>query len=31
LETFVCYDVMKNPHIEEDFTRFSSHLNRHFQ
>lgn len=31
LETFVCYDVMKNPHIEEDFTRFSSHLNLHFQ
>lgn len=30
LETFVCYDVMKNPDIENDFNRFADHLNRHF-
>ncbi|MBK1880113.1 NAD(P)H-dependent oxidoreductase [Pelagicoccus mobilis] len=26
LETFVCYDVMKNPDVENDFKRFESHL-----
>jgi len=30
LETFVCYDVMKNPDIENDFKRFSAHLNSQF-
>lgn len=30
LPTFVCYDVMKNPVIEEDLTRFKAHLNTHF-
>jgi len=30
LETFVCYDVMKNPQIEQDFARFDEHLQRHF-
>jgi len=29
LETFVCYDVLKNPRIEEDFTRLEQHLNKH--
>lgn len=26
LPTFACYDVMKNPEIEKDFTRFDAHL-----
>jgi modulator of drug activity B len=30
LETFACYDVMKNPEIENDFKRLSEHLNRIF-
>jgi len=30
LETFACYDVMKNPNIEGDFKRFTEHLNRCF-
>lgn len=30
IETFVCYDVMKNPKIEDDFKRFEDHLNKHF-
>lgn len=30
LETFVCYDVMKNPDIENDFKRFEAHLKKHF-
>lgn len=30
LETFVCFDVMKNPEIENDFQRFAAHLNQHF-
>lgn len=30
LETFVCYDVMKNPDIENDFIRFQEHLDKHF-
>lgn len=30
LETFACFDVMKNPTIEEDFERFASHLERNF-
>lgn len=30
METFACYDVMKNPSIKEDFLRFDEHLKRHF-
>ena len=26
LDTFACYDVMKDPHIEEDLKRFRNHL-----
>lgn len=29
LPTFACFDVMKNPQIEEDFTRLQAHLERH--
>jgi modulator of drug activity B len=31
LDTFVCYDVLKNPDIENDLVRFEAHLNKHFQ
>ncbi len=27
LETFACYDVMKDPQFKDDFRRFSDHLN----
>lgn len=30
LETFVCYDVMKNPEVENDFSRFEKHLDKYF-
>ncbi len=30
LPTFVCYDVMKNPDIENDFRRFRDHLGECF-
>ena len=30
LETFACYDVMKNPDVENDFNRYTAHLNTHF-
>ena len=30
LETFVCYDVMKNPEIENDFKRLIEHLDKNF-
>lgn len=30
LETFVCYDVMKNPEIENDFKRLAEHLHKNF-
>ncbi|MEM1281890.1 MAG: flavodoxin family protein, partial [Cyanobacteria bacterium P01_H01_bin.152] len=30
LPTFVCFDVMKNPNIENDFMHFEGHLNQHF-
>lgn len=30
LETFACYDVLKNPEIESDFRRFDEHINQHF-
>lgn len=26
LNTFACYDVMKNPQVESDFQRFRTHL-----
>lgn len=29
LETFACYDVMKNPQVEDDLQRFSKHLDAH--
>lgn len=29
LPTFVAYDVMKNPDVENDLTRFESHLAKH--
>jgi modulator of drug activity B len=30
LETFVCYDVVKNPAIDNDFRRLEAHLDRLF-
>lgn len=30
LETFVCYDVMKNPDIEGDFARLDEHMTQNF-
>ena len=30
LETFTCFDVMKNPNIENDFKRFYTHLDKLF-
>nr|WP_305121445.1 NAD(P)H-dependent oxidoreductase [Microbulbifer elongatus] len=30
IETFACYDVMKNADIEGDFKRFEKHLDTHF-
>lgn len=27
LETFACYDVLKNPNVDNDFKRFADHLN----
>ena len=31
IETFVCYDVIKNPDIDNDLMRFAKHLHKHFQ
>ena len=31
LPTFACYDVMKNPNIENDFKRLDKHLQEVFQ
>lgn len=31
LPTFVAYDVMKNPEIDQDFERFNEHLNTYFK
>ncbi len=31
LDTFVCYDVMKNPQIENDLARFEAHLDQHLR
>lgn len=30
IETFVCYDVMKNPDIQSDLMRFDAHLDKYF-
>lgn len=30
MATFACFDVMKNPGIENDFIRFEAHLNQYF-
>lgn len=30
LDTFVCYDVIKNPDVENDFIRFDTHLEKLF-
>ena len=30
LESFACYDVMKNPDVENDFVKFEAHLNKQF-
>lgn len=30
LPTFACYDVLKNPDIENDFKRFDAHIDEHF-
>jgi len=30
LPTFIAYDVMKNPDIANDFSRFEEHLNKYF-
>ena len=30
MDTFVCYDVLKNPDIDNDFRRFDEHLTKHF-
>lgn len=30
MPTFVCYDVMKNPDVENDFKRFEQHINENF-
>ncbi len=30
LETFACYDVLKNPDVENDFVKFEAHLDQLF-
>lgn len=30
IETFACFDVMKNADVENDFKRFEAHINKHF-
>ncbi len=30
IETFVCYDVLKNPDTDNDFRRLHEHMDRHF-
>ena len=30
METFACFDVMKNAAIESDFKRFKDHIHKHF-
>lgn len=31
LDTFACYDVMKNPDIENDLVRYRAHLQKHLE
>lgn len=31
IETFACHDVMKNADVENDFRRYTAHLEKHFQ
>ena len=31
METFACYDVMKNPDVDNDFIRFEEHLDQLFE
>ena len=31
LETFACYDVMKNPQVQNDLVRFERHIQKNFQ
>ncbi len=30
METFACFDVMKNADVENDFKRFEAHIHKHF-
>ena len=30
VETFSCFDVMKDPHIDDDLKRYTEHLNKIF-
>ena len=30
METFACFDVMKNADVENDLKRFEAHINKHF-
>ena len=30
IPTFACFDVIKNPSVEDDLLRFEAHLNQHF-
>lgn len=30
MESFACFDVMKNADVENDFKRFENHINKHF-
>lgn len=30
IETFACFDVMKNADIDNDLLRFEAHINKHF-
>ncbi|MEL7449486.1 MAG: NAD(P)H-dependent oxidoreductase, partial [Pseudomonadota bacterium] len=30
LATFACYDVLKDPQIDDDFRRFDAHIDEHF-
>ncbi|MEO0425194.1 MAG: NAD(P)H-dependent oxidoreductase [Pseudomonadota bacterium] len=30
IDTFACYDVIKNPDIDNDFHRFDAHIAKHF-
>jgi len=30
IETFACFDVMKNANVEQDFARYTAHIHKHF-